>query len=229
LKLNKRLKKIDQMVTSPYEHIWDCCCDHGLLGASLLSRQAAPTIHFIDIVPELIEELEHKLQRFYSDSLAAWTAQCIDVKKLSLAQYDGKHLIIIAGIGGDLMTELVESIYQNNSTADIDFLLCPVHHQFTLRQKLIALAFSLKDEVLIEENKRFYEILLVSSKEDKSAKITSTGEKIWQYDSVEQSAIVKKYLTKTLNHYQRIKLGSKANNTDNVQDIISAYQAHRVD
>jgi len=50
------------MVTSQYEHIWDCCCDHGLLGYALLSRLNAMNIpcniHFIDIVPPLMAELE---------------------------------------------------------------------------------------------------------------------------------------------------------------------------
>jgi tRNA (adenine22-N1)-methyltransferase len=217
------------MVTTPYDHIWDCCCDHGFLGAALLSRQAAPHIHFVDIVPELIDTLEKKLQRFYSESVSAWTTQCLDVKKLPLAQYKGKHLVIIAGVGGDLITKFIEGIHQNNALSNIDFLLCPVHHQFTLRQKLIELDFSLKNEVLIEENKRFYEILLVSSRSIKNSKINPTGDNIWQYDSVEQLSIVKKYLTKTLNHYERIQLGSKTDSEHNVQDIISAYQANSVD
>ncbi|HTG55937.1 MAG TPA: SAM-dependent methyltransferase, partial [Niabella sp.] len=55
-----------------YTHIWDCCCDHGLLGAALLSRQAAAHIHFVDIVPELMHELKNKLQRFFpADALTA--------------------------------------------------------------------------------------------------------------------------------------------------------------
>ena len=70
LKLSKRLTHIDHMVTSDYTHIWDCCCDHGFLGASLLSRQAAPNIHFVDIVPELMTKIESKLQQFYLNSLS---------------------------------------------------------------------------------------------------------------------------------------------------------------
>jgi hypothetical protein len=57
LKLGKRLKQIESMVTSDYTHICDCCCDNGLLGAALVSRHAAPHIHFVDVVPELMREL----------------------------------------------------------------------------------------------------------------------------------------------------------------------------
>ena len=56
------------MVKDDYYHIWDCCCDHGFLGASLLSNQKAKNIHFVDIVPELMSDIENKLQQFYSKS-----------------------------------------------------------------------------------------------------------------------------------------------------------------
>jgi len=224
LKLSKRLKQIDSMVISDYTHIWDCCCDHGLLGSALLSRLAAPNIHFVDIVPELITELENKLQRFYPDSPSKWKMHCLDVAVLPIEQYEGRNLVIIAGVGGDLITQFVNAIHQSHSATNIDFMLCPVHHQFTLRQQLIQLDFSLKNEVLVEENQRFYEILLVSSprdKGDKHSNISPVGELIWQANTAEQSKITMNYLNKTLNHFQRMQL---SNNAD-IQHIIDAYHS----
>ena len=205
------------MVTLHYTHIWDCCCDHGLLGLALLSRSAAKNIHFIDIVPELMVELESKLNGFHLSS--SWETHCLDVAKLPLEQYEGKHLIIIAGVGGDLMIECIDSIYQRHQSLTIDFLLCPVHHQFSLRQKLIALDFSLKDEVLVEDNQRFYEIMLVSTATNPEIKINPVGDKIWASESSKQTETAQKYLNKTLNHFQRIQQG----NTKDVQHIIDAY------
>lgn len=226
MKLGKRLKQIESMVTVDYDHIWDCCCDHGLLGAALLTRQAAPHIHFVDIVPELMRELENKLQHFYpehstSTSNTQWQVHCMDVTALPLQKLDGKHLVIIAGVGGDLMTELVKAIYQKNSTLDINFLLCPVHHQFTLRQQLIKLDFSLKTEALIAENQRFYEILLVSTANNPRTQISPVGSLIWQSNTSEQSKIAVDYLKKTLDHYQRVQLSRHVD----VQHIIEAYNA----
>ena len=215
------------MVVSHYDHIWDCCCDHGLLGFSLLSRQAGSNIHFVDIVPELMTNVEKKLERFYPSS--PWKTHCLDVAKLPLAQYQGKHLIIIAGVGGDLMILFIAAIYQQHKNLNIDFLLCPVHHQFSLRQKLIELDFSLKDEVLIEENQRCYEVMLVSSVSYETQKINPVGDKIWQSTSSRQTEIVNNYLHKTLNHYQRIQQGalqaSLHSKVNNVQHIVDAYQA----
>jgi tRNA (adenine22-N1)-methyltransferase len=235
LKLSKRLKQIETMVLPNYTHVWDCCCDHGFLGAALLSKGIAQTVHFVDIVPKLIEELEIKLERFHPHSIdnlartsaknVLWKTHCIDVAQLPLSQYKGNHLVIIAGIGGDLMNEFIKSIHQNHKDLAIDFLLCPVHHQFSLRQNLISLNFSLQNEVLVEENKRFYEIMLVSSpntnkEKNESQPIHSVGSSIWQSTSLQQSATVKQYLTKTLNHYERIQRKS----TNDVQHIIDAYQ-----
>ncbi|GHA09487.1 tRNA (adenine(22)-N(1))-methyltransferase [Oceanisphaera arctica] len=237
MKIGKRLQHIEAMVTTGYTHIWDCCCDHGLLGASLLSRLAAPFIHFVDIVPELMVELEIRLRRFYpamasqssasaspSPALSAWQVHCIDVASLPLSRHDGKQLVIIAGVGGDLMVQLVSAIHGANPDADIDFLLCPVHHQFTLRQQLIRLNFHLQQERLLEENRRFYELLLVSTRIDDmkdQSRVSAVGEQIWQAHSPEQADTASRYLSKTLGHYQRVQRGRE---TD-VQHIIEAYRA----
>ena len=221
LKLSNRLQAIEQMVTSQYDHIWDCCCDHGILGSALLSRPEANTVHFVDIVPQLMTELENKLQRFYPSS--NWKTHCLDVAKLPLTQHEGKHLIIIAGIGGDLMIEFIKAIYAKHKNLNIDFLLCPVHHQFPLRQTLIALEFSLQHEVLLEENRRFYEILLLSTEKDEHKRVNPVGDIMWQSTSSHQSITAQRYLTKTLNHYQRIQQGAHQGKTNDVQHIIDAY------
>ena len=226
------------MVPATYDHIWDCCCDHGLLGAALLARQAAAYIHFVDVVPELMRQLENKLVQFFpansqsnsqsiaqlnsqSISRARWQVHCMDVSALPLQNFSGKHLVIIAGVGGDLMTEFVRAIYQQHPNIEIDFLLCPVHHQFTLRQQLIQYDFSLLTEVLMVENQRFYEILFVSSRQKSCAPISPVGSLMWQTNTPEQLTIAVDYLSKTLAHYQRMQLSRDAD----VQSIIDAYSA----
>ena len=199
------------MVAADYQHIWDCCCDHGLLGASLLTKDrqhnTRATIHFVDIVPELMHTLSRKLNQFYPLEDYNWQTHCLDVTQLPLKDFQGKHLVIIAGVGGDLMMRFIDTIIKNHPNTDIDFLLCPVHHQFALRKLLRSYQFSLKRESLIEENKRFYEILLVSNQSNKNAEISPTGKAIWQADSKQQAVICQNYLEKTLAHYQRIELG----------------------
>lgn len=208
------------MVTPQYDHIWDCCCDHGLLGASLLSKHAAPIVHFVDIIPKLIADLSDKLAHFYPNTETKWLTHCLDVATLPIEQYQGRHLIILAGVGGDLMTHFITSIHQRFRAQQIDFLLCPVHHQFTLRQRLIELKLSLKREALVEENKRFYEVLLVSTS-GSGAEISPIGSEIWITDNPQQKIAARRYLDKRLKHYQRIQ---RCGDID-AQKIVNAYSS----
>jgi tRNA (adenine22-N1)-methyltransferase len=78
--------------------------------------------------------------------------------------------------------------------------------------------------VLIEENRRFYEILLVSSPartDDKPAKVSPVRELIRQTNTDEQSKVATNYLDKTLNHFQRMQRGGDSD----VQHIIDTYRS----
>ena len=236
MKLSKRLQTIESLVGNEYAHIWDCCCDHGFLGTHLLAANKAPTIHFIDIVPQLMDALESKLERYFPKSEmtnATWEVHCGDVADITFDQHEGKHLIIIAGVGGDLTQHFIESIHAQYPTLALDFLICPVHQQFELRQQLQQLNFQMKDECLIEENRRFYEIMLLSNQphrrqrqqqqqqQQPSQTVHPVGEKIWQVDTELQLKTALDYRSKTLQHYQRLQLGKQSQ----VEHIIEAYQA----
>ena len=239
MKLSNRLQTLHSLVSNDYQHIWDCCCDHGFLGVQLLSDNKAPQIHFVDIVPSLMNELEDKLTRYFpqynSDQqtvTSQWQVYCIDVAAIPLQKHTGKHLVIIAGVGGDLTQKLVDDIHRQHPDKDIDFLLCPVHQQFELRSHLKALKFGLIDEVLIEENRRYYEILLVSNNQGEAEKnqavsdISNVGDKIWAPSCEQQLQISQQYKAKTLQHYLRIHQGQeKQGKPSQVKHIINAYQA----
>ncbi|GGY84596.1 SAM-dependent methyltransferase [Cellvibrio zantedeschiae] len=224
MKLGKRLEQIKSMVTPHYDHIWDCCCDHGLLGAALLAQRNAPHIHFVDVVPELMQQLHEKLTRFFpqdSQSIPRWQVHTLDVSKLPLLEFSGKHLVIIAGVGGDLMCDLVTAIHRNNPNCEIDFLLCPVHHNYTLRQQLIALDLRLKTECLLAENNRYYEILWVTTNKNTTSKIGAVGTSLWHSNDPAQRKIAEDYLRRTISHYRRVE----QNNPSESKPILEAYSA----
>ena len=141
-------------------------------------------------------------------------------------------LVIIAGVGGDLTQKLVDDIHRQHPDKAIDFLLCPVHQQFELRSHLKALNFGLIDEMLIEENRRYYEVLLVSNNQGDSdnsqnvREISNVGDKIWAPSCDEQMKVSQQYKAKTLQHYLRIHQGQeKQGKPSKVKHIIEAYQA----
>jgi len=230
MKISQRLKKIVTMVHSHYDHIWDCCCDHGLLGAKLLDNNCANTIHFVDVVPDLMQEVSTKLERFYpavDGDVKCWKVHCIDVALLPLADKKNTQLVIIAGIGGELLVELVQAILAKHPQHSLEFILCPVHHIFEVRKALAKLKLGLIDEHLIEDNQRFYEILHVSTQSQQA--VSLVGDKMWDLTRL----IDQRYLQKTLAHYQRIQVGLlKKPNQDEAQNseitqIIETYQALR--
>ncbi|WP_158589106.1 tRNA (adenine(22)-N(1))-methyltransferase TrmK [Alginatibacterium sediminis] len=227
MKLNKRLSAIRDLVTDDYAHIWDCCCDHGHLGASLLDSRPKAQVHFVDLVDELILNLGEKLAQYYPLTDYNWLTHCLDLCDLNLSPYPGKHLLVIAGVGGELCAKFVSAIVKSNPNADIEFLLCPVHHQFELRSQLIELKLGLLHEALILENNRFYEILWVNKLEHSSqvsCTITDVGVDIWQENASISATQINRYMDKTLQHYQRKQLENKAK----ISPIIAAYQSIRL-
>ncbi|WP_220718246.1 tRNA (adenine(22)-N(1))-methyltransferase [Agarivorans litoreus] len=201
MKLSQRLAAISQQINQHYQDIWDCCCDHGLLGADLVKRNSADCVHFVDSVPQICLQLEQQLQRYlpYSSSslTAPWQVHCQDVAQLKLSENDNQ-LVIIAGVGGELCIQLLKGILVHNHTVDFELIICPVHYQYELRQFLLSNRFGLIDEQLIEENQRYYEILHLST--TANSPISQIGDAMWDLSKPEHKA----YLNKTIAHYRRM-------------------------
>lgn len=215
MKLGKRLTQLVQQVNRHYDHIWDCCCDHGLLGAALLKQHPSTTVHFVDIVPSLIEKVTIDLTHYFpvTTDTPRWRTYCLDVRDLPLEANAGSHLLIIAGVGGDLMTEFITELARRHPSMILDLLLCPVHHTYSLREQLIALNAELKSERLVEENQRIYELLHVQINPFSSAPshpLSLVGELLWQVSDVDQSKIAQRYLQQLQQHYQRKAQGGDA-------------------
>lgn len=196
------------MITDQYDLIWDCCCDHGLLGMALLQRGAAGKVHFVDLVPSLTDALQVQLERFSEGPLKGrdWQVDCMDVSTLKLPVSSERQLIIIAGVGGDLTLEMVQAISRSHPDRALEFMLCPVRQHYLLRQGLIALGYGLVDEALVRENKRFYEMIHVSSESD--CAISPVGDRMWDLSR----ALDREYLSRTIAHYERMgrNTGSEA-------------------
>ncbi|MBB1270730.1 tRNA (adenine(22)-N(1))-methyltransferase TrmK [Shewanella sp. SR44-3] len=247
MKLSHRLNSLQRMILHPYRHIWDCCCDHGQLGAGILTELHAlantatanatlqTSVHFVDIIPSLMQQVEDKLQRFFPQGKQAshnresgsyqginWQVHCLDVGQLPIFTDNSRQLVIIAGVGGALTLKLVQAIRLAYPLQPLDFLLCPVHHQFELRQGLKALNLGLIDETLIVENRRFYELIYVSSQS--TTELSAQGDLLWQQDS----NVSKAYLKRTLDHYSNMLRSTiaAANISANKQHEASTSKSH---
>jgi len=177
--LSARLSTIDKLIGQDYHHIWDCCCDHGYLGRHLLMRNAAPDIHLVDIVPDIMSKLTEVMAK-QPVGKSQYHLYCQDVASLPLDNYPvtDKHIIIIAGVGGDLTLQFVKQLVSDNPNKTLEFILCPLRQQFHLRQQLATCGLKLIDEQLVKDDKLFYEVIHLTT--GKGEPIVGIGSKLWQ-------------------------------------------------
>ncbi len=242
MKLTKRLTALADHVQGPYQSIWDCCCDHGLLGMALLQADKAQQVHFVDCIPSITEKLQLQLNAKFANG-DRYQVHTIDVLDLPLTQSSLEEcakqqpqLIIIAGVGGEQTLQMVLHLTKRFKHLNLEFLLCPVRHQYQLRQVLLEQTFSeghieLISEQLVEENKRFYEIIHIANypvvKGAVNLKplmsLNSTGSILWQpFGPIQQ-----RYLTKVIMHWQRTLLRFEPDSEEYNQTlaILKDYQA----
>jgi len=201
------------MIEKSYELIWDCCCDHGLLGMTLLKRQASDRVVFVDILEKQMLELEQKLTRFFPKDDYDWQVKCQDMKKIAIPKKESQ-LFIIAGVGSDKTIEFFKSLCETKDRLDFDLIVCSVHGNYHVRKALRSQGFFLIQEEIVKENNRFYEIIYASPNAEQT--ISSTGNTMWDRDNLEHVD----YWQKTVEHYRK-----KAKTNPHVyQPILSDYE-----
>lgn len=204
IQLSKRLSAIAELIiqSKEYSQIWDCCCDHGYLGAYLLNHFADASrpkvhIHFVDQVSHITENLAHKLSKNQGSNYSIHTK---DAGQLKLNP-DYRHCMIIAGVTTTGTLKILQAILNNDPPPDLDFILCPTRGQFDLRQFLIKQHAHLLNETLIKENQKYYEIIHVrlnTELSERMIKRVSTIGEFWQYNDPEHIS----YLNNKILHYQ---------------------------
>ncbi|MFC3152310.1 tRNA (adenine(22)-N(1))-methyltransferase [Litoribrevibacter euphylliae] len=232
MKLSPRLQTIIDLVEQDYQHIWDTCCDHGLLGQALLADTSKesqssketdnrPVIHFVDVVPELMTQLETRLSDEANEFKKYWQIHCQSAAQLNLLEFpkECRHLIIIAGVGGDLMIEIIQGLLNSiretkhsECLGNITFLLCPVYHHYRVRTFLAEQGLGLETETLVEDKGRIYEIFRVSF--SATHPLSSTGDQMWDFSEPTH----RRYLEQTIKHYRQV-----VRRHPEAQQIIEAY------
>lgn len=213
------LKKLTKDKAINNIHIWDCCCDHGYLGEMFLNNLHNANVHFVDQVSTITDQLQTRLKDKKKNN---YSIHCQDAGTLELND-NAIHIIMIAGVGGELSIQLVESILGNNPHINHDNIfiqLCPNYYVYDVRTYLHNKQFRIVDETLILDKKHHYEIILTSThKHFKQHSIVSKTGEFWGQTKYKPQ----QYLKKLLRHYEqkgqaKNRIGLKA------KDIFQAYQ-----
>ncbi len=195
-KLTKRLTRLlDMIKPNAYQVIWDGCCDHGYLGEALLSSNYTEQVIFVDIVPEITRNLSIRLAKYSSDSFQVLTKSMTEIEP----EQQLRHLIVLAGIGGDLSIEILKELSQKYG-GYCDFLLCSVNRNFQLRRFLSSNGLLITEESFITENGRYYELMMTTQLIEPEIKASPVGN-FWDGKNSHHA----NYLKKLLNHYSHYK------------------------
>lgn len=197
IKLGKRLHVISELVTCDKMYFYDLCCDHGHLGINVLKKNAPVKIILNDQVKSICAKLEDSYADYIVDQKVEVLEQNATQVKL---QKKYANFVSICGVGGDLTIKILENLF--SQLTERDFLLLSPHtkiHQ--VRHFLIKHNFYQIKEILVEENDKFYEILLVK-KCMEDTNIHFVGHDIWKASDYCDFDKLQQYLGEMVKYYQ---------------------------
>ena len=154
MKLTDRLLKIASLVTEG-KRVADIGTDHGYIPVYLLNQGKVPYAILADVNRGPLENARGEVRHNkLLDKVDLRLGSGIEV--LVKGEVDE---VIIAGMGGILISELLEAKLEVAHSVD-KLILQPMQAQNELRKYLLNNGFEILDEVLVKEDFRIYEIII---------------------------------------------------------------------
>ncbi len=153
MKLTDRLLKIASLV-SEGKRVADIGTDHGYIPVYLLNKGVVPFAVLADVNKGPLENARKEVRHNnLTDKTDLRLGSGIEV--LKKGEVDE---VIIAGMGGILISELLEANKEVAHSVD-KLILQPMQAQEELRKYLLSNGYEILDEVLVKEDFRIYEII----------------------------------------------------------------------
>lgn len=157
MKIKKRLQTIGDLVPlSSYP--LDIGCDHGLLSIYLVKERNFSKVFASDNKEGPLQQAKKNSKRYQVEQ------NIILILKDGLEAYQAPiNVITISGMGGILIQKLLlakQDILKNIKA----LILSPNQDVYIVRQTLMDLNFSIKEETIVKENNKFYPIILAVPK-----------------------------------------------------------------
>ena len=155
MKLTDRLLKIASLVTEG-KRVADIGTDHGYIPVYLLNKNKVPFAILADVNKGPLDNARKEVRHNnLLDKTDLRLGSGIEV--LKKGEVDE---VIIAGMGGILISELLEANKEVSHSVD-KLILQPMQAQDELRKYLFSNGYEILNEVLVKEDFRIYEILEV--------------------------------------------------------------------
>ncbi len=150
--MNLRIQEISKLVKG--KSAIDVGADHGYLLIELykkgfdkllaVEKNKGPLENCLKTLKKY--NLEEKINVLLSDGLK------------EVEEYKDYENIIIAGMGGDLIKQIIEQEKEKFKSSYL--ILQPNNNEYKLRKFLLSEAYEIKKEVIMEENNKIYEIIV---------------------------------------------------------------------
>ena len=170
--LTPRLLKIAKEIRLE-EKVGDIGTDHGYLPIYLIENHIAKAVIATDINEEPLNAAwknikAYGLEEQIKTKLGAGTIPLED---------ETLDVIIVAGMGGKLIAEILKNSNALKTSVD-RIILQPMQQQAELRRYLFEEGYSIEKDLLVEEGRRIYEILVVSLRCHQKGKGVPCGESV---------------------------------------------------
>lgn len=224
IKLSERLTTIAKEVKKG-ETMADIGTDHGFLPLFLWENRISPKVIMADISEGSLRKAKENCNKLYPD-------ENFDLRLgsgIELLQKDEVDCIVMAGMGGILMTEIMERD-KAKSKSYSKFILQPRNNIGILRHWLFNNGFSITNEQLVREGKYICEVITAVPIE--KAVIRSMGPERIEYQYPHslikfQGPLTREYLSIKLKIEKNILYGMESSDNTSVTELRS--QKYRID
>ncbi|MBL7664747.1 MAG: tRNA (adenine(22)-N(1))-methyltransferase TrmK [Bacteriovoracaceae bacterium] len=144
---------------------WDLCCDQAHIAESLATELTNKQVIAVDVIEDIIEKAKNRLVQKYSyipneNSFLIYSTKCkVLLKNAKNINPNSGDTLILAGIGGILCAEILQSLKKDLLSKNLFFIFCVPQQKQQLRKFLIENHFELEAEELVTENDQFHEIM----------------------------------------------------------------------
>lgn len=158
-KLDERLSKIYEKIQG--QSFADVGCDHGKLSiVGALSGKFEKIVSTDISAPSLA-----KTQLMVQDFELGDIVECRVGNGLQVIKSKEVDTVVVAGMGGDLICEILKDAMQNGLFFD-NFVLCPHRHADKVRKLAIDMGFSVDDD-FVRCDRKYYNIISLSKTQNK--------------------------------------------------------------
>lgn len=207
--LSLRLNYLSNICSKYHGNFYDLCCDHGKLGMSLGGYKNIDEIYLVDIVPSIINSLKNKATYIPNGKFNIKLEDCTKIKFNTKKE----KIITIAGVGGHLTIGILENALPQVTNNDT-IILSPHNNLQKVRTYLSQTNLGLVEELLIRDNKKFYEIFVLNN---------CSKRKIEAVGNFEQTNKLIRYEYYKKN-YEYFKIKLKYENSQKYRDLVNRLE-----